>query len=347
MNTLGKVLAGICAALFVITGAAALLLFNIERRAFSADTYKQAFENQGLYEQMPGILSHALVNSPAEAEGAEGLLRSIDAGGWESILAFLIPPEELKALGDDALDSIFDYLNGKTDSAAVSLLPFKRHLVSPAGVEAVLGIMRSQPDCTLEQVVQMTLGAIGGNELVLCNPPEDVVGILTPLIEAQLQFLTITFPDKLTLISDEKSGTPDDPRLGLNRARALMKLTPLFPLFFLLGMTILAVRSPTGWLRWWGWSLLLTGMVGALIALMGSPIVGSIFQRALRGRAAGVIPPVLFSTLNETVSAVARQMLKPVAFEGLILLLLGAAMLGTALYQAKRMNRQAAPVQNQ
>jgi len=53
LQTLGKFIAGICAVLFIITGVMALVLFNIERKAFSSTTYKQAFENQNLYARMP------------------------------------------------------------------------------------------------------------------------------------------------------------------------------------------------------------------------------------------------------------------------------------------------------
>ena len=40
MKTFGKVLAGICAILFVISGVTAITFFNIERRAFSSETQR-------------------------------------------------------------------------------------------------------------------------------------------------------------------------------------------------------------------------------------------------------------------------------------------------------------------
>jgi len=66
MDIFRKIIAGICAVLFVISGVIALFAFNIESKAFNSATYKQAFENQNLYERMPEILANALHTSIAE-----------------------------------------------------------------------------------------------------------------------------------------------------------------------------------------------------------------------------------------------------------------------------------------
>ena len=50
MGTFGKFLAAICAILFIVTSVLVLLLINIESKAFSSATYKQAFADQGLYQ---------------------------------------------------------------------------------------------------------------------------------------------------------------------------------------------------------------------------------------------------------------------------------------------------------
>ena len=336
MKILGKILAGICAMLFIFTGVAAMLLFNIERKVFSADTYKQAFQNQMLYERMPEILAAALSNAIAEDGTADPILKGISQKDWERTISALLPPEELKALTDESLDSIFGFLNGKTDSAAISLLPLKRHMVGDSGVNAIKQILRAQPDCTTGQLIQMGLSLITKGEFVFCNPSEELLGAMTPVIETQLQVLTLAIPDEVTLIPGTLSDTPNDPRIRMGWIRVILKLTPLLPLVFLLGLTILAVRSLIDWLRWWGWPFMLTGTISLVIAYFGSSPLGFILQLVMQNQRFDFMPPILFSTLRETLSEIARQILKPVAIEGLILALLGLILIIVAAYLVKR-----------
>ena len=63
MRTLGQFLAALCAILFIISTIGVLLLINVEAKAFSSATYKQAFEEQRLYERMPSILAAALTST--------------------------------------------------------------------------------------------------------------------------------------------------------------------------------------------------------------------------------------------------------------------------------------------
>ncbi len=318
--------------MFVISGILALLLFNIERKAFSSESYKRAFEAQNLYERMPAVLATALSTSMIGSGNTNPLLDQLSTEDWEISIGTLLPPEELKLTTNNALDSIFDYLNGKTDSAAISLTPLKSHLAGEAGVNAVLQLLRRRPDCTAEQLLQIALGALSGGDILFCNPPEDVMGLITPVIGAQLQFITLVLPDEVTVISSEKSNTPNDPRIQVNRARKAMKLTLVFPLLFLVALTIFAVRSLREWMTWWGWSFTFTGGVSLLIALLGASVVGLVLGLAMQKQTYSFIPPLLLTTLQETVSEVARQILVPVAVESSALLLLGFGMISAAIF---------------
>lgn len=332
MRALGNFLAGVCAIFFVITGVLALLFFNIERKAFSAETYKQAFEKLQLHDRMPVILSDVLTTAIAQNPLASTYLKSFTAQDWESAISVLVPPEELKALANSTLDSIFDYLNGRTNSAVISLLPFKSHLAGPAGVQAVLQLLRRQPTCTVDQILQMTLAILGGKNVIFCNPPPEAVEIVRPVIESQLQFLIVAFPNEITLISTPGIGAPNDPRTNLRIARAIMQVTPLFPMIFLLGLTILAVRGLMGWLSWWGWPFLLTGVASLLIALPGAFLVGFVIQWILESQVGRFLPPILLSTLRETISAIAAEILIPVTFIGFALAGVGLLMVLVAAF---------------
>ncbi len=338
MDVFRKTVAVLCAISFVISGVLALFCFNIEKKAFTSATYKQAFENQNLYERMPEILADALFTASAGNANAGPYLKALTVEEWRAIIASLLPPEETKALTDDALDSTFDYLNDKTDSASVSLLPVKRNLAGPAGMEAMKLILRAQPDCTAEQLLQMGLSFLGG-DIALCNPPNEMLGLMTPLLESQLQITTAALPDRIILISGAQSATPDDPRLRLNRIRALLKISPVFPLFFLVCVTALAARTLVDWLKWWGAPFLITGGISFLAAMLGAPALAFIIQLVLQTQGAGFIPPILFSTLRETVHAVSAQILRSVAVEGLVLTSLGFGMFAVAIFLAQKSQR--------
>src|SRR3990172_7105364 len=135
MQTLRRVLAAFCTILFIVTGVMALFLFNIERTSFSAETYKQAFEDRQLYSRMPAVLAEALTTAIRQNEDADEYLKALTASDWEAVISSLLPPEELKVLTDSTLDSTFDYLNDRSNSVVVSLVPFKLRLASPAGVQ--------------------------------------------------------------------------------------------------------------------------------------------------------------------------------------------------------------------
>ena len=335
MRTLGHFLAALCAILFVVSTVIVLLVFNIEANAFSSATYKQAFEDQRLYERMPAILATALTTTLGPNINSVPFLRELTPEDWQNTISTLIPPEELKAMGNNALDATFEYLNGTTNSAVISLLPVKAQLVGPSGMNLVLQVLSVQPACTAEQLTQMALGLLGG-QIALCNPPPEAIGLMTPFLQSQLQTMTGLIPNEVTFIPGTLSGTPDDPRLRLNAIRSAIRLTPFLPLLLLFGITIFAVRSLVDWLTWWGWPLTIAGVSSVLIGLVGSPLVGWILQLLIQNQGTVLIPPVFLSSIVETTTAVARQMLVPVLIQGAILGFIGFGMVILSMFLPRR-----------
>lgn len=335
MRSFAQVLAAICAVFFVVSSVLVLLVFNIEAQAFSSKTYKQAFEDQRLYERMPSILATTITGYVGQAGGALPFLQLLTAEDWQANIGLLLPPEDLRAMANNALDSTFDYLNGRSDSVVISLLPVKAQLSGEAGVRLILEILRRQPACTPEQLTQMALGLFGG-QIALCNPPDQALDLILPFIQTQVQSMAAVFPNELTLISPAMSGTAADPRVQLNNVRTTIRLTPFLPALLLLGIAAFAARSLVDWLTWWGWPLMAAGGMSALIGLFGAPVIGSILELLIRTQGTFLIPPVLASPIAETASAVARQMLIPVTIQGLILGVAGLAMVIIAMLLAHR-----------
>ena len=336
MQTIGKFIAFICAILFIITGVLALLFFNIERKAFSSETYKKAFENQNLYVRMPAILANAVTTIITQTPSLPTFVKTLTVTNWESTIVSVLPPQEVKLITDQALDSIFDYINRRTNSVVISVIPLKSRLVGPSGVEVVRQVLRAQPACTPEQLQAIALGFLSGGDILLCSPPEDVMALLTPVIESQVPALAFAIPDQITLVPEALSDTPSDPRLRINNARLFLLFSPLLPVTFLLAITIFAVRGLRDWLIWWGLTLSLTGAGSLLMAVLGAPVVGLIVRGFIQTRGASFIPPILLSTLQETASSVTSEILNPVAVGGLILAVVGVTMTVAALFVVRR-----------
>jgi hypothetical protein len=330
-----KTIAAICAALFVIAGVPVLLLFNIERQAFSSATYKQAFENQRLYERMPALIAATLSGTLSQNGALPPFLKELTAEEWQTTIPTLLPPEELRAMTDQTLDSAFDYLNFRSNSVVISLLPIKARLAGEGGINVVRGFLRTQPDCTLEQLTQMGLGLLSGN-IALCNPPEEAIGFFAPFIQSQLQTITATFPDQIALVPGTESGTPNDPRLKLQWVRSGIVFSPFFLFLLLLTIAVFAVRSIRDLLVWWGWPLLITGGLAAMIALVGAPLIGAVLQLIIQIYGAAFLPPLLASAIAETASAVAGQMLVPVILQGFVLAVIGLMMVIAGMLFGRR-----------
>ncbi len=325
MRDLLKTIAALCAVLFVAAGVPVLILFNIERGAFESATYKQAFENQRLYERMPSILGTTLATTLSQNAGMVPFLRELTPEEWQLTISTLLPPEELRAMTDQTLDSTFDYLNFRSNTVVISLLPVKAQLAGSAGITIVRQFLAAQPACTVEQLTQMALGMMSGN-ITLCNPPEEAMGLLEPFIQSQLQTINTTFPNEISLVPGTESGTPNDPRLQLQLVRSGIQFAPFFVFLLLPLIAVLAVRNIRDLLVWWGWPLLITGLVSGLIGLVGSPLVGWVLQLLIQFQVAAILPPVLASSIAETASAVAGQMLLPVILQGFGMAVIGLGM---------------------
>ena len=323
MNTLKKILAALFAVLFIFTAVLALIFFNFGRRAFTAETYQKAFANEDFYNKLPAVLAEAMESTSADQSQLPLMMRRMNAQAWETFFRSLLPQETLKAMGDDVLNSAFAYLNMQTNSVQLSLLPLKASMVSDSGVQAVLTLLNTQPDCTFIQIAQMAIDLMAKGELQLCKPPEASIPMLTPVIQGQMQFAVLAIPNQITIFS---APPENDPRQKLQTARTVMRLSPIAPLAFLLLMTILAVNSLKSWLNWWGVPFIITGLIASLMGLSGAPIFGAVFRRILVDRMPVYLPTILLDYTNDLASAMIQALLNPVLWQGLGIALVGLVM---------------------
>jgi hypothetical protein len=337
MDMIRKTLAIFLSVLLALTTVAALFLFNLEMKAFTPELYQRVFANENFYERIPAVLGQALASGD-QNDGLPASLKGLNAQGWESFLRALLPPETLKAMGDQALASMFAYLNDEADSAALSLIPLKTSMQSNAGTQAVIGLIQTLPACTLEQMAQITMAVLTQQQISLCNPPEQLLEMMTPLIQAQLQVASAIIPNEVTLASVQDP--QNDPRQKLKAARLVMRLSPLLPLAFLLLLTLVIVRNLHDWLNWWGMPLLASGTIAALMGLTGAPAASLIIGSILEKRMPAYLPPILLENGNQLAAAIVDELLKPVLWQGLTLALVGLSMVVIDLSLKKKKHRK-------
>ena len=324
------------ACLFVVTALFALIFFNFNRMAFSAETYARVFANEGFYDRLPGVLAETVTSGSVDESQLPFLMRGMSTRAWESFFRTLLPADSLRAMGDEALNSIFAYLNMESDSAQMSLLPLKQSMTGDAGVAAVYTLLNAQPDCTLIQVAEMTIRLLGAEDIQYCKPPAELHPLLTPVIEAQMEVTAFLMPDQIPFANAEGLRPEDDPRTRLRNGRTLMGLTPIIPLGFLLLLTIITVNSLKSWLNWWGVPFLGTGLIATLISLSGAPVISGMLRRLIIQRADVYLPEVLSDYASDLASAMVRTVTRPVMWEGLFLALVGIIMLISSYTIRKR-----------
>ena len=322
MNIFRKPIAIFFGTSFVITAVMALLFFNFDRRAFTAETYQQAFAREDFYNKIPSLLAQSITSGEDVTQQPLGM-QGLNQETWDSFFRTLLPPDVLKVIGDDLLNSTFAYLNLESDLIQVTLSPVKANMVGETGTQAALVLIKSLPACTLDQAAMIMFGMFSGDQIQLCNPPEDILPMLMPIIQGQMQVTASLIPDQLTLIT---APPQNDPRQRLQTIRFFLRLSPLLPLMFLFGLTIFAVRSLKDWLIWWGIPLGITGFIASVIGLLGAPLLGAVLERLLAARLPNYLPVFLVDFTGDFSAAMVRALLNPVLWQGVILAVIGGGM---------------------
>jgi hypothetical protein len=328
MNPLNKTISAFLAILFIISGVSALLLFNFDRNAFAAETYQQAFEREDFYNKIPSLLAQSITDSTEPTQQPLGM-QGMSTETWESFMRTLLPPNVLKPIGDDVLISSFAYLNMESDTIQIDLALLKASMVSETGTQAALSLLNTLPPCTLEQSAMIMFGMFTGDQIQLCNPPENVLPMLTPLIQGQMKAAAAIIPDQLTLTTAPSEG---DPREQLQTTRFFMRLSLIPPLLLLLTLTVFAVRSLKDWLTWWGIPFFVTGASAYLTGLLGAPVFGNMLQRVLINRMPDYLPLFLLDFASDLAAAMVRALLNPVMLQGLALAIVGLGMAAAGFF---------------
>lgn len=329
ISIIARTIAVFLAVIFVITALAVLVLFNIERQAFNPATYKRALTGGNFYQQFPLLLGDLVTRNLGNS--APAFMQRLTPTQWKNLVETLLPEQQLQTMTEESINQVLAYLNGETTTPKISLLPLKQSLAGPGGLNAALDIIRAQPDCTLQEIAAIIASLSQGE---LCNPPRSILDLFQPVIQSELQVTAAAIPNEVVIIPNANSPTQQAGLELLRVIRLIIRLSPLIPLALLLGITILVVRSFKGWLAWWGWPLMLTGLPGTFIGFSGAPLFRTLAERALSKNLTITLPPEIVSSIRSLVDASLREMLKPAGWESLAMFIIGLLMIIAAAYLA-------------
>lgn len=358
LQVLSQLVASVLAVLFMGLTPLVLFLFTTEWQLFQAPIYARALERLDLYERLPSLAAEqwifSLARMPAgessgdpesgddEGELAE-LLRGLSPRDVEVIFGELMPASWLQAQAESILEQTFALLEPgeASPSVMISMVEVKARLLGEPGRDALDRLIHSWPPCTAEQLAEMANLAAGlapneGMGVVTCLPPEALVPTMLETMHARAGQMMAKVPDEFDLtqtFNDGEDGpggaapSGPDPRPALQRARLVMRLSPVLPVGLMLSITIFGVRSLKGGLRWWGIPLLNAGLISLGLAVGALPAFNSILRANAEGLPANLAPGVLQAALD-VARFILRALVSWVAIGAAALGLLGFVLFG-------------------
>jgi len=337
METFLKTVAVFFAILFIGSTALALALYNVERSAFEAEFYIHALEEENVYQRLPDLTARSLAFAAQRSQGGSvlSLFRNLSEEQWRVFVANLFPPDVLRVVAEDVIRQFMGYINGERDSVILSLVGLKTHLGSQAGIDAIYGMLDSQPDCTVEQLTAM---ATGQADIVLCNPPETILFIdVRPIYEAQIRAAVSVLPDQVVLVSPGSDRTQQ--LRDLRFVRMIVRLSPILPMLCLLMVALFAVRSFEDWLNWWGYPFLIAGLVSLFISALSGFIAAGTFQFFIAPVIPDIVPREIVNVFRDLTATIVRNAVAPTLIVAGIMAFLGFIMVVLAFLLRGKLRR--------
>ncbi len=368
MKGCARILAGIALLLFVISAALTIMVLNVRLFLLAPETYSEAFRQEGVYQELPALAADQMLfsmtynpcqedPSRCEGEGPSEQPESLEGGlpgyfanlpeqSWETVISALVDPLWLEEQTEAVLAQIFGLYTGEgiPDSIVISLQEIKDRVDSDAGYNAILEVMQAQPDCTLEQVAELTQVLITrglSDAIIRCNPPAELMAQAEPFIRSGVAVVVQDLPANVEIALPSQLLNPEGPvGLGLNLVRSALQYAPWVSLFWLVLITVLVVRDIRGWLGWWGSGLVLTGLttIGAGLALRPLSVWG--MERVLQLQQGGGLSPGLVNTGLRVATNITNGFSSRIMVTSAIVLGLGLLMLVARYFFKDQSKRQ-------
>lgn len=274
---IGKFFTVIFAVLFVITSTLVLLLFGPSRLLIHSTLYKNALSELDIYKRTPLIASNILPSKiildpcgiePISCENTptENRLPSYSINltpkNWQVLLEDLLTPEEIQTIAESNLDVLFAFLPSNNDQIIVSMGMLKENIKGITEEDTLQLFFASLPFCSEAGAPEISVSIPTIVNVRLCKSADESAIPQNENFRHQLELYIDKIPDGIAL--SMPSATLKEIRRGINFTAWL----PLLPLPFLLGVTLLGVRSLKNGLRTWGILFFLSGLLALAAGLI-------------------------------------------------------------------------------
>lgn len=267
-----SIITGILLGLVLLIG---IYWVPVQKVLLQPEAYKQAFQDQGLYRLTPLLITEFISGdsySKLLGNSLGGLTSQLDQKQLEGFISSLIPPDWIQQQVDSNLNKVFEFLHGSENSITlgVDLSGIKSSLEQEGSIQ---GLIQMLPACTASDLAKL-LSLFGGDKNIpLCRFPENVMGIIYPIIQPFILNMVAQIPDQIPLTTFSLQSSETSPTLVsfVNFVRNSSEITTILIVLCLLFLGALIWVSTPGWktkIRNSGIVFLTAGGVGLLTDLI-------------------------------------------------------------------------------
>jgi hypothetical protein len=355
----GKLVASILVLLFLLSALISILLLSFESQLLNPDFYLEVFEEVDFFDRLPEIAAVQIqytmgyspcLEDPADCEndeldfsssqgGPPSYFQALSEKDWELLLTGLLPQEWLEDQIQEITGNLFNALeSGEGDlTIKISMVELKNNLSGEAGVEAIAQLLEAQPECSKDDLLEMTRILEGreevGKDFLTCRPPDDFLENHAPQLEVILRRSLRDVPDEIDLGKGlfDAGGSGNQAALinifGYDLPRYMLfrwiqwgiRMSPLFCVTLLLVIALLAVHSYKALGVWWGYPLAISGLIGIALAMLIGPLTNFLTNTFLADKDMAGISPIMIETGSDLSVQVIRLLFTQVRNYSLII----------------------------
>ena len=252
------------------------------------------------------------------------LLKALSRDQWKELILYILPPVDVKETLDTTTSELISYFRGETDTVQVSLVIIKKRLTLHGDEVLSLLQVKSLPACTAAQEAQINAPEFGSGATppIFCATTGETLQKLSVDLQRRLSETAAEIPDQAVLISPPSPSTPPALKsfMGENYQAALQKInenlpnSPLLIMTLLILITLFAVRSLRGWLRWWS----IPVFIGSLLVLIVGAVIFFMFDWIWIRFVLPYLPAAMTSGFGEISRDVARSLSNDLAQQMMI-----------------------------
>lgn len=336
----GKLIGAVLVLVFIFSMFSSIFLLAFTTQLFNPEFYLEVLEEEEFFDQLPEIaatqIRYSMTFNPcledpdmckeddSSDENGEGgppsYFQALSEEDWETLLAELLPEDWLENQIYDLVHNTIDSIRSGSEELPlkISLLELKDHLTGQAGVEAIRGVMASQPECSKDDLLEMARVLEGseesGMDLLTCYPGDEFLDNYAPQIEVFLNKSLQDIPDEINFAEGLEGKEISIAPLGIdlplpsliNFLRWTILISPLLNLLLLLVIAALAVHSFQALRVWWGYPIAIAGLLAVALSSLASPVADLLADKFLQD------PPMagLHESLVDAASGIALEILR-------------------------------------